>query len=80
MTKVELKKLIKEVLSETQFVNEGLPMGKSKEAQEAAHKLNYIVHSLISRPDLQRKGRVAAGDIIRLIDEDRDPNSPFNKP
>ena len=52
MTKVELKKLIKEVLSETQFVNEGLPMGKSKEAQEAAHKLNYIVHSLISRPDL----------------------------
>ena len=79
MTKVELKKLIKEVLSETQFVNEGLPMGKSKEAQEAAHKLNFII-GRINRPDLQKKARVAAGDIISLIDEDRDPNSPFNKP
>ncbi len=76
MTKVELKKLIKEVLSETQFVNENLPIGKSKEAQEAGQKLNFII-GRINRPDLQKKARVAAGDIIRLIDADLDPSTPF---
>jgi hypothetical protein len=76
MTKSELKKIIKEVLSETQFLNEGLPMGKSKEAQEAAQKLNFIIGRM-SRPDLQQKARVAAGDIIRLIDADIDPSTPF---
>jgi hypothetical protein len=76
MTKLELKKLIKEVLSETQFVNENLPIGKSKEAQEAAHKLNFII-GRINRPDLQKQARVAAGDIIRLIDADLDPSTPF---
>jgi hypothetical protein len=76
MTKLELKKLIKEVLSETQFVNENLPMGQSKEAQEAGQKLNFII-GRINRPDLQKKARVAAGDIIRLIDADLDPSTPF---
>ena len=76
MTKLELKKLIKEVLSETQFVNENLPIGKSKEAQEAGQKLNFII-GRINRPDLQKKARVAAGDIIRLIDADLDPSTPF---
>lgn len=76
MTKSELKKIIKEVLSETQFLNEGLPIGKSKEAQEAAQKLNFIIGRM-HRPDLQQKARVAAGDIIRLIDADLDPSTPF---
>jgi len=76
MTKLELKKLIKEVLSETQFVNENLPVGKSKEAQDAGEKLNFII-GRISRPDIQKKARVAAADIIRLIDADLDPSTPF---
>jgi hypothetical protein len=76
MTKSELKKIIKEVLSETQFLNEGLPMGKSKEAQEAAQKLNFIIGRM-NRPDLQQKARVSAGEIIRLIDADIDPSTPF---
>ena len=76
MTKLELKKLIKEVLSETQFVNENLPIGKSEEAQEAGQKLNFII-GRISRPDIQKEARVAAADIIRLIDADLDPSTPF---
>jgi hypothetical protein len=76
MTKSELKKIIKEVLSETQFLNEGLPMGKSKEAQEAAQKLNFIIGRM-NRPDLQQKARVSAGEIVRLIDADIDPSTPF---
>jgi hypothetical protein len=76
MTKLELKKLIKEVLSETQFVNENLPMGKSKEAQEAGQKLNFII-GRINRPDLQKKARIHAADIINLIDADLDPSTPF---
>ena len=76
MTKFELKKLIKEVLSESQFLNEGLPMGKSKNAQDAAHKLNFIIGQ-ISRPDIQKKAGVHASEIIRLIDDDLDPNTPF---
>ena len=69
MTKLELKKIIKEVLSETQFLNEGLPIGKSKEAQEAAQKLNFIIGRM-SRPDLQNEARVYASKIIDLIDKD----------
>jgi hypothetical protein len=76
MTKSELKKIIKEVLSETQFLNEGLPIGKSKEAQDAAQKLNFII-GRINRPDLQKKARIHAADIINLIDADLDPSTPF---
>ena len=71
MTKAELKKLINEVLSETQFLNEGLPTGKSKNAQSAAKTLNVIC-DFIKRPDLQNKALTAAADIINLIDEDAD--------
>jgi len=69
MTKTQLKKLINEVLSETQFLNEGLPTGKSKNAQSAAKTLNVIC-DFIKRPDLQNKALTAAADIINLIDDD----------
>ena len=74
MTKFELKKLIKEVLSESQFLNEGLPIGNSKHAQDSAWKLNFII-SKIHRPDLQKKARIYASDIIRLIDADHEPDT-----
>ncbi len=76
MTQSDLKTIIKEVLSETQFLNEGLPIGKSKEAQDAAQKLNFII-GRINRPDLQKKARIHAADIINLIDADLDPSTPF---
>ena len=69
MTKSELKKLINEVLSETQFLKEGLPTGKSKNAQSSAITLNNICN-IIQRPDLQNKALVHASEIINLIDED----------
>jgi hypothetical protein len=69
MTRTQLKKLINEVLSETQFLNEGLPMGKSKNAQSSAKTLNNICN-FIQRPDLQNKALVHASEIINLIDED----------
>jgi hypothetical protein len=69
MTRTQLKKLINEVLSETQFLNEGLPTGKSKNAQSAAKTLNVIC-DFIKRPDLQNKALTAAADIINLIDDD----------
>ncbi len=69
MTKSELKKLINEVLSETQFLKEGLPTGKSKNAKSSAITLNAICN-LIQRPDLQNKALKAASDIINLIDDD----------
>ncbi len=69
MTKSELKKLINEVLSETQFLKEGLPTGKSKNAQSSAKTLNNICN-IIQRPDLQNKALVHASEIINLIDED----------
>jgi len=73
MTKTQLKKLINEVLSETQFLNEGLPTGKSKNAQSAAKTLNVIC-DFIKRPDLQNKALTAAAEIIDLIDKDGEIN------
>ena len=63
----ELKTLIK------QIINEGLPIGKSQVAQDAANKLNLIV-SKISRPNLENQARYHASEIIKLIDEDQDQN------
>lgn len=63
----ELKTLIK------QIINEGLPIGKSQVAQDAANKLNLIV-SKISRPDLEKQARYHASEIIRLIEEDQAQN------
>ena len=77
MTKSELKKLINEVLSETQFLKEGLPTGKSKNAKSSAITLNAICN-LILRPDLQNKALKAASDIINLIDDDED-NTVINE-
>jgi len=63
----ELKTLIK------QIINEGLPIGKSQVAQDAANKLNLIV-SKISRSNLENQARYHASEIIKLIDEDQDQN------
>ncbi len=60
----ELRSLVK------QIIQEGLPIGKSQVAQDAANKLNFIV-SKISRPDLEKKANYFASEIIRLIDEDQ---------
>jgi len=54
-------------------VNESLPMGKSKPAQDAANTLNSIV-SKIEMPNLSQKARVAASEIISLIDQDQAGN------
>ena len=56
-------------MSETQFLKEGLPTGKSKNAQSSAKTLNNICN-IIQRPDLQNKALVHASEIINLIDED----------
>jgi len=56
-----------------QAVNEGLPIGKSKPAQDAANALNSIV-SKIEMPNLSQKARVAASEIISLIDQDQAGN------
>lgn len=63
ITLSELRDLVK------QIINEGLPIGNSKEAQDAANKLNTII-SIIDRPDLSKKANFHASEIIRLIDED----------
>ena len=69
MKRSELKQLIRETIEE-QIVQEGLPMGSSKLAQEAAVTLNNIV-GRIQRPDLAKKARVHAAEIINLIDQDK---------
>ena len=69
MTKKELKKLINEVLSETQFLKENLPAGKSDKARKAAITLNNIC-DLIVRPDIQNQAHELAGKLIELIDSD----------
>ena len=79
MTKSELKKLINEVLSETQFLNEGLPTGKSQKAQSAAKTLNGICNDF-TRPDLQNEALKAAADIINLIDKDNKINEDVEAP
>ena len=63
----ELRNIVK------QIIKEGLPIGKSQVAQDAANKLNFIV-SKISRPDLEKQASNHASEIIRLIDEDQDQN------
>lgn len=60
----ELRALIESVL------NEGLPMGESKPAQDAANTLNSMIGKM-SRPDLQQKARELAGQLISLIDKDQ---------
>ena len=68
MTKNELKKIIRECLNEI-VINEGLPIGKTKEGREAAITLNNLIGK-ISRPDFQNNARRAAAEIINLIDDD----------
>ena len=70
MTKNQLKNIIRECINES-FINEGLPFGKSKLAQESANILNSICGK-ISRPDLSREARIHASEIIRLIDQDQE--------
>jgi len=52
-----------------QSVNEGMPVGKSKLAQELAQKLNIYIGK-IQNPQLQNKAMVHASKIIELIDKD----------
>jgi hypothetical protein len=68
MTKNQLKKIIRECLSET--LNENIPTGKSKVAQDASKTLNFIVNRIQS-PDLGNEARSAAAKIIDLIDQDQ---------
>jgi hypothetical protein len=50
-------------------VNEGMPVGKSKLAQELAQKLNIYIGK-IQNPQLENEAMVHASKIIRLIDQD----------
>jgi len=68
MTKNELKKIIRECLNEI-VINEGLPIGKTKEGREAAITLNNLIGK-INRPNLQNLALKHAAEIIDLIDED----------
>ena len=52
-----------------QTVNENLPIGKSKLAQELAQKLNTYVGK-IQNPELEKEAKVHASKIISLIDKD----------
>jgi len=52
-----------------QTVNENLPIGKSKLAQELAQKLNTYIGK-IQNPELEKEAKVHASKIISLIDKD----------
>jgi hypothetical protein len=72
---LDREKAIKAAKTKTleETINEGLPIGKSKPAQDAANALNSIV-SKIEMPNLSQEARVAASKIIDLIDQDQAGN------
>lgn len=64
-----LKKMVREIIKEEKMINEGIPMGESKLAQETATKLSFLINRM-SRPDLEKEARLLASKIISLMDED----------
>lgn len=60
----ELRSLVK------QHLNEGIPMGQSKLAQDTANKLNFAIGKM-NNPDLEGKARALAGQLIQLLDQDQ---------
>ncbi len=67
----ELKKLVKQIVTEETILNEGLPIGNSKLSQSLAQTLNIAIGKM-ERPDVASKARALAGQLISLIDSDQE--------